>query len=380
MQEGTLLSGRLPKHAVLTPAADKAALEDVTRGGRTRRKTTELDKIRKFPELETLQEPPNRSDDMHDNQTGFDMSSADSALEDPYAGKLMYAQPKPSETGEGPNYEEEDADDSETATEIPQVKLSGKTVREKLKCCLKAMRKEHKEKVVASGNFSKSMTSIKRFVKTAIKSKGRNAGPNNPPILYICGAPGTGKTMSTTQICNDAIDSAVKSKEEWEESPQVCYLNCSHLHGFSKREALEKVAEYMDMSARKLHRASSDDATNFAMILVLDEIDVLVRNTGTEGCLKTLLSWAADENNLLCLIGISNSINDPKSRRLYDLGMVSQSVVNQLYPSYYVESNIAFSTKIYRAETSLSFTDIGKMNWSRLQNRKLVFLSSTKRR
>jgi hypothetical protein len=411
MQSGTKPTVQVPKPAIIsTPASDKAALEAATRGDRTRRKTTELDKIRKFPELGTVQDPSNRSDGGDDNPTGFQLStgtsavdksdvaemmdihpersktlrehpklsdnthtnqqgfvnllgdpivedsgireenkiqpqqsktvqeepqkqshcvndnpavsSGDSALENSGPDKQMDGDPMKFGTGERSRGTKED-DDSVIATVITQVKLSGKTVRLKLKSCLRAMRKEHRDKVVASGHFSKSMTTIQKFVKSVIKSKGRSAGPSNPPILYICGAPGTGKTMSTTQICNESIESAIHNKEEWEESPRVCYLNCSHLQGFSKRDALEKVFEYMDVSTRKLHRSSSDDAPNFAMILILDEIDVLVGNAGTEGCLKTLLSWASDENKLLSVIGISNSINDKKSHRLFELGMVS---------------------------------------------------------
>ena len=87
---------------------------------------------------------------------------------------------------------------------IKEVILSGSTNEEKLKACVKNLRKN---KLVASGQLSKSIARIQSFVDTVIESKGKTGDEfNNFPILYICGAPGSGKTMSTTQICNEAIE------------------------------------------------------------------------------------------------------------------------------------------------------------------------------
>jgi hypothetical protein len=47
-------------------------------------------------------------------------------------------------------------------------------------------------------------------------------------------------------------------------------------------------------------------------------------SSGTEEYLRTLLSWASDENMLLSLIGISNSVENYKARRLNGLGLVSR--------------------------------------------------------
>lgn len=184
------------------------------------------------------------------------------------------------------------------------------------------MKKEHNDKIVATGKLSKSLARIKKFLKAVVDSKGARGSKDWGPILYICGAPGCGKTMSTKQLCNDAIEAHKANMEDWEQAPRVCYLNCSHLQNSSKKDALDKVLEHMQISKARLNRPSDKDK-GFAMILILDEIDLMVGHAGTESCLSTLTTWAADSKTQLSIIGISNSVQDSKSRRLYDVGMVS---------------------------------------------------------
>jgi hypothetical protein len=208
--------------------------------------------------------------------------------------------------------------------------LPGVTVREKLKSCLVALKYDHDEKIVSprNSNLSKSHEEIRKFLSAVIKSKGRKGGRNNnhAPILYICGVPGSGKTMSTTQLCKEAIAEEIRRKEDWEEAPRYCHINCTNLQGYSKGDALDRVLGQIEMSKKRLCR-SKDDSNAFAMILILDEVDTLIGSSGTEEFLRTLSGWAKDPDNILSLIGISNAINDSRTRRLLEYGMVCYTVV-----------------------------------------------------
>jgi Cdc6-like AAA superfamily ATPase len=187
---------------------------------------------------------------------------------------------------------------------------------------MNALRKDQYDKIVASGNLSKSLDEINKFLKAVIKSKGRKGGhsKSHAPILYICGAPGSGKTMSTTQLCKEAIELEKSGLEEWEAPAQYHYLNCSHLQNFSKDDILNKILK--DAGVKNFRRPA-DSAAGSAVIVILDEIDTLMGSKGTEDALAKLCDWARDESQRLSLIGISNAVNNPKSMRLFEYGIVS---------------------------------------------------------
>lgn len=215
--------------------------------------------------------------------------------------------------------------------EVVEVVLRGKTVHQKLRSCLSALKKNQHDKVVATGKLSKSLSRIKNFLKAVIQSKGAHADRNMRPILYICGAPGSGKTMSTRQLCDDVIEAHKATLEDWEKEPRAFYLNCSHLQNFSKKRALDKILDHIEVSAKARLNRPADDTKAFATILILDEIDLLCDLAGTENCLATVTSWASDPMNQLSIIGISNSVQDGKSRRLFDLGMGGNVLVFNTY-------------------------------------------------
>jgi Cdc6-like AAA superfamily ATPase len=204
-----------------------------------------------------------------------------------------------------------------------EVHLPGDTVREKLQACLSALRTDGKDSVVAVGNLQESHNEIKKFLHTVIASKGRNGGRAKAlaPILYICGAPGTGKTSSTTQLCHEAICEAKKNLQRFEKAPRMSYVNCSILQNLSKTAGLDKIKK--DMKVTTFARPKND-ASAAAAILVLDEVDTLLgRSKQSEELLKTLSSWSQDKSTVLCLIGISNAINNKKVARMVEYGMVS---------------------------------------------------------
>jgi hypothetical protein len=240
---------------------------------------------------------------------------------------------------------------SNTAGEVTPVELLGTTIGEKLDSCLNALKKDQHDQIVASGNLSQSHDEMKKFLKAVIKSKGRKGGrsKSHAPIMYICGAPGSGKTMSTIQLCEEAIEDEKNELESWDAPSRYYYLNCSHLQNFSKDDVLNKIMS--DLKVRNFDRPH-DDAADRAIILILDEVDTLMGSKGTEDALKKLCDWAQDESQRLSLIGISNAVNNPKSMRLFEYGIVSRPICaspmrfgteSQPRDSLYIASFLFFS-------------------------------------
>jgi AAA domain len=222
----------------------------------------------------------------------------------------------------------------------PPIEMPGGNVREKLEACLAALGNEESGKVVASGNLKRSHDEIRKFLRHVIKSKGRKGGKSkvNAPILYICGAPGTGKTSSTMQLCHEAIDENKSSLESWENPPRVSFQNCSVLQSLSKADALEKIKKDLKMTT---FNRCEDESTSFAAIVVLDEVDNLVGSSRSEDILETLSCLAKDEKTVLSLIGISNSVHNKKTHRMFEFGMVS------LHQSYRQLAHFQFLTNEY---------------------------------
>lgn len=204
---------------------------------------------------------------------------------------------------------------------IEEVVLPGTSNADKIRACKANL---GSTEIVAHGQLADSMARIQSFVDTVIESKGKK-GPETRtfqhPILYICGSPGTGKTMSTTKLCRDAIAAKTKSKEEWEKAPRLCHISCPSLQNFKYQEGMKKLMHRIGMRESQLKRSSNDE-NNAAVILILDEVDQLLGSKGTESILKQLSSWAKDENYVLSIIGISNAVFNSKTNRLKMYGMV----------------------------------------------------------
>ena len=206
-------------------------------------------------------------------------------------------------------------------TTIQEVDLPGLTNDDMLSACLVNLRKNE---IVSHGQLSNSIARIRNFVDAVIESKGRRADDSNSPVLYICGNPGTGKTMSATKICQDAIAAKLETKEEWEKAPGFHHISCPSFQKFKYQEGMKKFFERIERKPAQLKRSSNDDH-NSATILILDEVDQLLGNKGTEAILKQLSSWAQDPNYMLSIIGISNAVFNNKTNRLKEYGMVSQN-------------------------------------------------------
>lgn len=207
---------------------------------------------------------------------------------------------------------------------IPPVNLPGTTVREKLNSCLNALRKEN-ETVVPCNKIHSAQQAILDFFHSVVHSKGL-AGPNDTlPILHVCGAPGSGKSM-TVEICSKrVIETFTNMCDEWEVPPRFCFINCSHLQNQSKQDALVSTLKYAETTESNLKRPKNgDDCTRPTTIFILDEIDYLVSKNSkgkqSEQYIQTLLEWASSSQYMVGVLGISNSVENEKAARLVALG------------------------------------------------------------
>mmetsp|Transcript_21400 Transcript_21400/g.53043 ORF Transcript_21400/g.53043 Transcript_21400/m.53043 type:complete len:918 (+) Transcript_21400:80-2833(+) len=227
---------------------------------------------------------------------------------------------------------------------IPEVHLSGTTNDEKLTSCLQNLRKNE---IVAYGKLSKSMARIRNFVDTAIETKGKEGGGKSP-IFYVCGNPGTGKTMSTTTLCKQAIAAKSKSMDEWEKAPRFCIISCPSLQSSRYQDGMKSILQKLKLKEKQLKRSTNDD-NNAAIILILDEVDQLLGSNGAKSILEQLCSWARDENNVLSIIGISNSVSNAKTENLkkYGMGASPNKLVFETYQKWDLvkisQSKIGFS-------------------------------------
>jgi hypothetical protein len=214
------------------------------------------------------------------------------------------------------------------ADPIPEVHLPGTTVREKFHSCLNALRKEN-ESVVGCPKILAPRQAIEQFLTAVVQSKGISGPNQSDPILHVCGAPGSGKSM-TVERCTQCLHADfVKTCEEWEVPPKFCYLNCSHLQNRPKAEALRIALDQAGTTESNLRRGR-EDSNKATCVFILDEIDYLVstdpfkeQRTRTEDFLHTILRWASSSEYMVGVVGISNSVENDKAERLKSLGFVS---------------------------------------------------------
>jgi len=336
------------KYDEFTPAANKDALEVCTRGPDSndepyrqeamspRKLMTETPVTRRSAQKESNKNKQEESESNGISKGNANMTEVSKVQKNTIAAADNESTDDKNKTSKVPTAQKKpvatDAHDTKGSNKMMQpatfeVDLPGTTNDEKLKACQVNLKKNE---IVAHGQLSNSIARIKSFVDTVIETKGRKGdgtGSNTSPILYICGNPGTGKTMSTTKICQDAITAITESKEEWEKAPQLCHISCPSLKSSKYHEGISKIMERMGVKQNQLKRSKNEEL-NSVKILVLDEVDQMLGSKGSESILKQLSSWAKDENYTLSIIGISNAVFNNKTDRLREYGMVSSKFWN----------------------------------------------------
>jgi AAA domain len=211
--------------------------------------------------------------------------------------------------------------------------------------CLEVLRTAHRSNTpticftnsAVRSKFARNLQAVSSFLQALVASRGkRGTSAKTSAALYVCGAPGLGKSSGVRWCCDMVSKSAPVGAK-------VCHVNAAHLtsHSNPMRFLLDEMGKSLGIKAKQpkesailrlLRTAGNnfvDDPTTKAIVLVLvvDEIDALVTGNGkataSKDCLRTLLEWANCSTLHMGLIGISNCMNDEKRSDIHELGKVS---------------------------------------------------------
>ncbi|GAB2234961.1 hypothetical protein Drorol1_Dr00004234 [Drosera rotundifolia] len=132
--------------------------------------------------------------------------------------------------------------------------------------------------------------------------------------LYVCGCPGTGKTMIMEKV---KVSLAEWSKEGGFQQPDVLYMNCTSLTNptevFSKilkRVQPEKKIKALTEALKLIHNVYSMDGHSSPkrlLLLIVDELDYLITKDRT--VLHELFMLTTLPSSRCILIGIANAID-----------------------------------------------------------------------
>jgi len=145
--------------------------------------------------------------------------------------------------------------------------------------------------------------------------------------IYLCGGPGTGKTTLVQLCCNDVEKWAKENKNlvqqnkygNWSLLPKMVYINVTHLKdassmntsilshlssilGIGEPSSFQDIENHIDIRKSRFKKS--------AIVLVLDEIDLIVSSSSGSKVLEKLFHWSSNPVYSFLLIGISNSIEN----------------------------------------------------------------------
>jgi len=199
------------------------------------------------------------------------------------------------------------------------------TALERLDACLAALSPSNQADqptitIDKKSSFATNIGKVSEFVQAALSSECLHCGEEDEPAaLYVCGAPGIGKTSGVTWCCEQAVSS-------WDEDdgpkPKFHVMNASET---SWQATLKVLWSALGLRSGCTEKKVADKlkTTKTPILLVVDEIDSLVSSgSGKFGGLEKLLQWANDDEKHFALIGISNSMNDEKFHEIQDAGKV----------------------------------------------------------
>uniref|UniRef100_A0A914H397 Origin recognition complex subunit 1 n=1 Tax=Globodera rostochiensis TaxID=31243 RepID=A0A914H397_GLORO len=154
---------------------------------------------------------------------------------------------------------------------------------------------------------------IRKFMLNCIERKSEQCSDASSKVLYICGVPGTGKTVSVLQVQKD-----LASKKS---VPKFDFVNINALELSEPRDLF--IAVYREVhknetetkkkiSARKAQNFLNkyflkEDPQRKPIVVLVDEVDML--HTKREEVLYAVFNWASLEQSRFCVVAISNTLD-----------------------------------------------------------------------
>lgn len=133
--------------------------------------------------------------------------------------------------------------------------------------------------------------------------------------LYICGLPGTGKTALVRSVLSDVLAAADGDSES--KAPRIAFVNCMSIDNPRQiyAKALQALGEevrgasesHIEMEAEK-RMDQLIQQSDRKVLIVLDEIDHLLRSRAHQNILYRVFSWASGGTSC-ALVGIANSLD-----------------------------------------------------------------------
>jgi ATPase family associated with various cellular activities (AAA) len=266
---------------------------------------------------------------------------------------------------------------------------SSKSRREILLACKDLPTKSTEIVYPPNSSFEASVKKVESFVNCVIASEGGHGSSEDMPAsLYVCGAPGLGKTAAVRACC----DRLVTTRHVDVRAPHVCYVNASSMDASPQPDAvvLQRIAETLEMHCASLPLIKTIKSCmtkkKAQIILIVDEIDILLSDTDDasstvkskqEEALEMLSDWAGDPDLSIGVIGISNRKGNTKYERLKQLGKVSES--EQRPPASLSGRTYIFLFRICSSRMLSTFTLIPRVTSLTSSRHWWALPSSTKR-
>lgn len=200
-------------------------------------------------------------------------------------------------------------------------------VREELGCCQRYLQQNKKPKTLAivdiiakPSKFKDQVRQVQSFLRNVIKNRKASDKDTEKPILYVCGAPGVGKTSAVEWCCQQAT------------GIQFAFVNAASTN--DTKVVLQEIKEALDIPGQQLTVTSFKKHlkknTEGLVVLVIDEVDHMMsarsndgrKMTAKEKLLNEFCTLASDPENGFALIGIANSVAASTVKKLKSLGMV----------------------------------------------------------
>ena len=227
--------------------------------------------------------------------------------------------------------------------------------------------------------FEKNVDGIREFVRGAIQAEGAHGEKRGDPAsLYVCGAPGVGKTSAVQFVCKESEEWASKRKSMANlDLPAFCFVNAAHMQQTSN--ASKYITEMMaDALSLKGKAPTTEQVKNAldpskvgrkglsccCLIMVVDEIELLLANgqaSSSEKALSMLCDWSSTPTLRFALIGISNCIGNVHARRLQKFGLVSRYLLFLTVCAHDLPELIS-DASCFRRTTRLPFRPTRKRN------------------